>query len=551
MNVYLLYEDKERNKSGGYFDSASVVSDLGLDILFSAASHDQEEQEGGRRQLTGQDPFLGDVLRRVMITPLATEAEIRYRQEILQDVIRCPALIRELYEFAKETILQWEKLGRNLDEKNKKSHSDASLMARVNLLELFVGQMDVLTKLAAGFQKLLPDEITPPQSEPLLQSQGIRAFFSRLKTSYSPKLRETLQKILADISFYSEADHTVTGKDRNVHMVLTGGLMDGFKLNDLKLEDLETNNKKRKRLRRKKDMMELLLATFDPTFNQLSYEETVVSQMLHVEYRVVDYLVTCCEGFVDDCRSFFDELRFQTAFYLGAYHLYQNMRRLKLPVCWPAAASQDALQFENLKELSMALCHRGIPVGNDVKLDHTMCCIITGANQGGKSTYLRSIGIAQTLMQSGLFVCADHYASGIFPHLYMHFTRREDSEMNSGRLDEELQRMSRMIDQIRNHGTRRRDTMMLLNESFATTTEKEGSVIAYDVIKALLANNVKILTVTHLLSFAQKMYQEQADGVEFFSAERKEDGRRTYRIIHSAPQLTSFGLDLYQEIVEG
>ncbi len=538
MDVYLLYEEREWKKDGGYFDSASIIKDLGLDILYSAASHNQDEQEGGRRQLAGQDPFLGDVLRKVMMTPLTNGAEIRYRQEILQDVIRRPELITELYEFAKETVLQWEKLGRDLDAKNTKNHSDASLMARVALLELFVRRMETLTDLAGKFE------------EPM-QSQGIRSFFSRLEESYSPKLREALQKILADISFYSEADHHVTGKDRNIHLVLTGGLMDGFKLNDLKLEELETNNKKRKRLRQKKDFMQLLLSTFDPTSNHLSFEETIVSQMIHVEYRVVDHLVTCCEGFVDDCRSFFENLRFQTAFYLGAYHLYQNMRRLKLPLCWPSAAKQDLLQFENLKELSMALLHRGMPVGNDVKLEHTMCCIITGANQGGKSTYLRSIGVAQVLMQCGLFVCADSYASGIFPHLYMHFTRREDSEMNSGRLDEELQRMSRMIDQIKNHGTAGCDTLMLLNESFATTTEKEGSIIAYDVIKALLANNVKILTVTHLLSFAQKMYREQADSVAFFSAERKQDGRRTYRIIHSAPQLTSFGLDLYQEIVEG
>ena len=51
-------------------------------------------------------------------------------------------------------------------------------------------------------------------------------------------------------------------------------------------------------------------------------------------------------------------------------------------------------------------------------------------------------------------------------------------------------------------------SLVLLNESFATTTEKEGSVIAYDIIKALNEAGVKVLTVTHLLSFAQKMFQK-------------------------------------------
>ena len=103
--------------------------------------------------------------------------------------------------------------------------------------------------------------------------------------------------------------------------------------------------------------------------------------------------------------------------------------------------------------------------------------------------------------------------------------------------------------------------MVLLNESFATTTEKEGSMIAYDIIKALTEAGVKILTVTHLLSFAKRVYAEQmvegdlpSDGinmfgVEFLSAERGANGERTYRMRQHEPELTSFGMDLYKEII--
>lgn len=175
-----------------------------------------------------------------------------------------------------------------------------------------------------------------------------------------------------------------------------------------------------------------------------------------------------------------------------------------------------------------------------------MLLIVTGANQGGKSTFLRSIGIAQIMMQCGLQVAAQKYQSGIYPSLFTHFTRREDSEMNSGRLDEELSRMSRIVDNLG------RDSLVLLNESFASTTEKEGSVIAYDIVRALNEAGVKILTVTHLLSFAQRMYKEAGKGggkAEFFCAERLENGRRTFKMIQHEPELTSFGLDLYDEII--
>ncbi len=109
--------------------------------------------------------------------------------------------------------------------------------------------------------------------------------------------------------------------------------------------------------------------------------------------------------------------------------------------------------------------------------------------------------------------------------------------------------MSGIIDQIGD------GSLILLNESFATTTEKEGSVIAYDIVRALKEAGVKILMVTHLLTFARRMYAETADrpdaGVAFLSAERRPDGTRTFRLIPHVPEMTSFGLDLYDEIIGG
>ena len=69
-----------------------------------------------------------------------------------------------------------------------------------------------------------------------------------------------------------------------------------------------------------------------------------------------------------------------------------------------------------------------------------------------------------------------------------------------------------------------------------------------------LLDNEKELTskeLESLLSFAQRMYDEaaQGQGVEFFSAQRLPDGSRTFKMIQHEPELTSFGLDLYERIV--
>lgn len=254
-----------------------------------------------------------------------------------------------------------------------------------------------------------------------------------------------------------------------------------------------------------------------------------------------------CEPFFEAYRTFFDQLRFQAAFYRGALNLRAYMERFQLPCCYPVAGSGDCLKFKELKEFVMSIGQRVTPVGNTCHIQKMALLVVTGANQGGKSTFLRSIGIAQVMLQCGLMVAAESYESGLFPSFFTYFTRREDSAMNSGRLDEELGRMSQIVDHL---GPA---SMVLLNESFASTTEKEGSVIAYDVVRALRESGVKVLTVTHLLSFARKVYQEAqedpASGVEFLSAQRMEGGRRTFKMVRHALELTSFGLDLYDEVI--
>ena len=149
------------------------------------------------------------------------------------------------------------------------------------------------------------------------------------------------------------------------------------------------------------------------------------------------------------------------------------------------------------------------------------------------------------MMQCGMFVPAAQFESCLYRNVFTHFTRREDQSMNSGRLDEELRRMDAIVRQVT------QDSLVLLNESFATTTEKEGSVIAKELVTALYESGVTVGMVTHLLAFAQAMYAKREEPMVFLRAERREDGTRTYRMVEAAPENTSFGLDLYEELVGG
>jgi len=90
--------------------------------------------------------------------------------------------------------------------------------------------------------------------------------------------------------------------------------------------------------------------------------------------------------------------------------------------------------------------------------------------------------------------------------------------------------------------------MLLFNESFAATNEREGSDIAGQIVRALLEKRAKVFYVTHSYEFASHYFDERVDGALFLRAVRKEDGTRTFQLVEGKPLETSYGADLYNEV---
>jgi DNA mismatch repair ATPase MutS len=114
--------------------------------------------------------------------------------------------------------------------------------------------------------------------------------------------------------------------------------------------------------------------------------------------------------------------------------------------------------------------------------------------------------------------------------------------MKSGKFDEELARMSDIVDHLAP------DSMLLLNESFAATNEREGSEIAGQIVRALLEQGIRIFFVTHLYEFAHTFFEKKMKEALFLRAERQADGTRTFRLIEGEPLQTSHGEDLYRKV---
>lgn len=535
MQVRLLYPDREWKYTEAYYDQESVIKDLGLSILFQVSSRSQEPKKGTVQRADEADRHLGGMLKQVMMVPLKTKEEIVYRQEILRDCMENMEFMESLYEISKDMTFRWEALGKQQLDKPGSREKKANLLSRIEILHLFVNTLTGIKALCRRYDTL--------------RSPGLTAFCRRLEEEFGEEQEERIRGILSDIIFYCDGqqEYSLKGSDSRKEsisrMVLDCSVEEGMKLGRIRLEEVSTITRKLRKRRGEMTFREKVMTAFAQEPMLILKNVDLLEDLKQLNEQITAYIMDSFRPLMEDLKSFFEELYDQTAFYQACCNLFTRCRHSHIHLCFPEAGGREQLHFQGLMEFCMAVYRGQKPVGNDCDGDGKKLLVVTGANQGGKSTFLRSIGIAQVMMQCGMPVCAEAYTSGIFPHLFTHFTRREDSAMNSGRLDEELGRVDGIIRHLGD------GSMVLLNESFATTTEEEGSEIADDVIRAMVEAGVKVLTVTHLLAFARKMYERHLPETAFLTAQRKEDGTRTYKMIAGAPELTSFGLDLYEELI--
>jgi DNA mismatch repair ATPase MutS len=282
------------------------------------------------------------------------------------------------------------------------------------------------------------------------------------------------------------------------------------------------------------------------TFQLHPRDENGAKALSELQARGTSLVANAVAQSAEHILNFLSMLKTELAFYIGCLNLRARLTQIGEPICFPKPAPAPDRQhsFHGLYDVCLALSMKRKVMGNDVRADDKKLVIITGANQGGKSTFLRSIGLAQLMMQSGMFVPADSFCANICDRLFTHYKREEDVSMKSGKFDEELSRMNEIVDHITPN------SIVLFNESFAATNEREGSEIARQIVTALVEKQVKVFFVSHLYDFARGFYDEGLDSAIFLRAERQSDGTRTFKLIEGEPLDTSYGEDLYRRIFQ-
>ncbi len=497
MKVFLMYKDRDFDVQQQLpWNAPDLTQDLELDTLFNA--------------MAPGDEFLRESVQKVIFAGMKDDCDsILFRQSILKDCLKNPVIVRNLYKIAEDAMETKQKnhWGWLLENSNPAYVMSVS----VGALQMFVGSLKQLRAMA-------------DEHGDKFESEGFKTLFAMIKKELDAPYFTLIQNHLRRLEFH--------------HGILIGV--------ELGRGNEGTNYILRKPLDKKLSLVQRLFTKKSPvyTFRIETRDEGGSKALEELRNKGIKSAVNAVAQSADHIDSFFSMLRFELGFYVGCLNLHEQLEKIGetsvLPE--PAALTERQHAFQGLYDICLALTVKGKVVSNNVDADKKNLVLITGANQGGKSTFLRSIGLAQMMMQCGMFVAADNFRANICDGLFTHFKREEDITMESGKLDEELKRTSQIVDRLS------LNSIVLFNESFAATNEREGSEIARQITTGLVEKGIKVFFVTHQYEFAHGLWDKKLGNAIFLRADRQADGTRTYKLAVGEPLQTSYGEDLYKRI---
>ena len=134
---------------------------------------------------------------------------------------------------------------------------------------------------------------------------------------------------------------------------------------------------------------------------------------------------------------------------------------------------------------------------NDCAMDDAArLLIISGTNNGGKTTYLRSVGINQILAQAGLFVYAESAEISLCDRIFFLSPREEKAGVNTSRFTEECKDIRRTIDSATEY------SLVLMNESLSSTNPYDSQLLGEEVLRIFADIGCRLAFATHIVELA-------------------------------------------------
>lgn len=280
--------------------------------------------------------------------------------------------------------------------------------------------------------------------------------------------------------------------------------------------------------------------------NSTFYLENVLNKMLD---SLVKKLRDTLTKYANIAIVSISQLIPEFVYYIRFAEFVEKYTEKGFPFCKAKLAEEGGLTmsakgFYNMK-LALSVPDVNDIVYNDLDFDseHTIY-ILTGANRGGKTTVTQAVGLLYVLAQGGIFVPAASFVYRPADCIYTHFPADEDKTMDLGRLGEECVRFKEIFSACT------KDSLLLMNETFSTTSFEEGYYIAKDSVKALLQKQVRTIYNTHMHKLAADVNElnSTSGGAKVSSLIVKSDGgKRSFKVEVAAPEGMSYAKDIAEK----
>jgi DNA mismatch repair protein MutS len=493
----LRTEESGPREAGERDDDRSFARDLNLDQVVAAIAGDRDER---------------DLITETLFTHLRNADAVRYRQEVFRD-LDDPALLGEIRRF-----------------------SDRMAEVRAHLSQLesmrYRYQREGWLLDAAAIYCEAVRELTGHLASARIGSRALLAF------------RDYLASYAALAGFTALTRDTKDGKDA------LGRIRYCTRIRGNRVEVTRYDGQP--------DYSAVVLKTFErfkqgavkdyliryriwPGMNHVTAQILqLVARLFPEEFAALDEYCARHAGFLDEgIRRAHQELQFYLAYldYIGP------LRAAGLRFCYPeVSASSKDVHAASTFDLALArkLVTQGTPVvTNDFRLEgRERIAVVTGPNQGGKTTFARTFGQLHHLAEVGCPVPGSAARLFLFDRLFTHFEREEDLAARTGKLEDDLIRIGVIL------RAATPDSIVILNETFASTTTDDARFLGTKLLTKVMRLDALCVYVT----FVDELASLGEQVVSMMSTIAPENpAERTYKVVRKPADGLAYALAIAEK----
>ncbi len=363
------------------------------------------------------------------------------------------------------------------------------------------------------------------EASALTQSES--KMLSRFSTFFANEIKE---KALIDIA--TEAEKLVSSIERFRYSRFTAN---GLSLKLSRAEDEAKNN----------DYFSRIAECAKKLGLEPIYEEKLPSHQLSTDIingyltlypdefnKFSDFYKKYSDLYCSEITSYKTEL----GFYLTMLKLFDRIRELNIPLVYPKIADTHVIKIKNAYDISLIAKNETNIIPNDIDFnDAEPFYYLTGANGGGKTTYLRTVGIAVLLYINGCPLPCESAVIGNISGIFTHFPH-DERFTGTGRFVEEQNRVKQILSSIDEN------SLVLLNETYSSTNEENAVAYTEELASSLYKKKIFSLYITHQHTVNAKDMPHLNVMID-----KDDQNRRTFKVTRKKDSGGSFALDILKK----